>query len=127
MPPSDSIAAGYGPGGVISTRSESSTRTSADQCSSGPHELSASTPGSAEASSSEKRDSTRTRYDSRPSMRDEAAACERAFGYPPANVYDISDRSVACCLIRIGQPSGLPKALDAKLRAELAALWAVPV
>ncbi len=120
MPPSDSIAAGYGPGGVISTRSESSTRTSADQCSSGPHELSASTPGSAEASSSEKRDSTRTRYDSRPSMRDEAAACERAFGYPARTERDVRERAIVIELLRSGRPTGLPRDLDLRLREALA-------
>ncbi len=61
------------------------------------------------------------------SWQDERDACARAYGFAAETVYEVSERTTACCLIRMGRPSGLPKELDAKLRAELAALWAVPV
>ena len=79
----------------------------------------AGTPGS--ETSRPDTDRTRT-YASRPPMRDEAAAAERAYGFAAETVYEVSERTVACCLVRAGKPTGLPKTLDALLRRELAAL-----
>lgn len=62
----------------------------------------------------------------RPTMRDEAAACERAYGAAAETVYEVSERTTACCLIRMGRPSGLPGDLDVRLRRELAALEVAP-
>jgi len=52
-------------------------------------------------------------------MAEEAAALERAFGYPARTEHDVRERAAVHELLRSGRPTGLPRDLDLRLREAL--------
>ena len=108
MPPSDSSVAGYGPGVRSSTRSGDWPSAPAGQRSSAPGAAPGGLRGGADPASAELPNSART-----------LAALDRAFGYPPRTDHDVRERAAVLECLRNGRPTGLPRDLDARVRAEV--------